>query len=97
MNSLDSVLEELAERIASKVSRASSLPLRPRLLTVEQAASYIGRTREGVQHLIASGKLPCVKADRRNFVDVRDIDAWIDQNKSAEAGPGNRPAKHGAE
>ena len=35
------------------------------------------------QHLIASGKLPCVKADRRNFLDVRDLDAWIESSKAA--------------
>jgi len=88
MSNLDALLDDLADRIASRVSQASSLPLRPRLLTVEQAGGYIGRTRESVQHLIASSKLPCVKADRRNFLDVRDLDAWIEANKSRESGPG---------
>ena len=80
---LEAVLDELAGLIVAKLNDSAVLPLRPRLLTVGQAANYIGRTRDGVQHLIASGKLPCVKADRRNFLDVRDLDAWIESSKAA--------------
>ena len=52
-----------------------------RLLTVEEAAAYLGRTKEAVQHLIAAAKLPVVKSDRRVFLDIRDLDIWIEQNK----------------
>jgi excisionase family DNA binding protein len=80
---LEAVLDELAALIVEKLNDRAALPLRPRLLTIDQAANYIGRTRDAVQHLIASGKLPCVKADRRNFLDVRDLDAWIESSKAA--------------
>lgn len=32
--------------------------------------------------MIAGGKLPVVRADRRVFLDVRDLDRWIDANKA---------------
>ena len=47
--------------------------VRPRLLTVEQAAIYVGRTKEAVQHMVSSGKLPTVRSDRRVFIDVQDL------------------------
>jgi excisionase family DNA binding protein len=55
--------------------------VRPRLLTVEQAAVYIGRTKDAVHHMIASSKLPTVRSDRRVFIDMRDLDSWIEENK----------------
>jgi hypothetical protein len=34
-----------------------------------------------MQHMLASGKLPTVRADRRVFVDVEDLDRWILDHK----------------
>ena len=53
-----------------------------RLLTVEQAATYIGRTKEAVQHMVSRGKLPTVRTDRRVFIDRNDLDQWIEDNKA---------------
>lgn len=55
--------------------------LRSRLLTVEQAAEYLNRTRDAMRHLVHDGKLPTVRADKRVFIDVEDLDAWIRNNK----------------
>ena len=79
--SFDRLLEALAEKLASKLSQDPS-HLYPRLLTVDQAAVYLGRTREAIQHLVASGKVPTVRADRRVFLDRSDLDKWIDDNKT---------------
>ena len=79
--SFDRLLELLAERLAAKLSQDPSR-LYPRLLTIEQAAIYLGRTREAVQHLVSSGKVPTVRADRRVFLDRLDLDKWIDDNKT---------------
>jgi excisionase family DNA binding protein len=49
---------------------------------VEDAALYLGRTKKGVQHLIAAGKLPTVKSDRRVFLDRKDLDEWIERGKT---------------
>lgn len=81
------LLETFSDLIAAKVGARLGTAGREggkaqkRLLTVEDAAVYIGRTKEAVQHLIAGGKLKIVKSDRRVFLDVRDLDQWIEQCK----------------
>ena|SRR5215469_7070318 len=47
---LDAVADHIAKRIAGKL-------ILPRLLSVEQAAVYLGRTEEGIRHLFAARKL----------------------------------------
>jgi excisionase family DNA binding protein len=83
---LDAILDALAERIAVKVRAElagdGAATVKPRLFTVEQAAAYLGRTKEGMQHLLAASKIPAVRADRRVYLDVRDLDRWIEQNKA---------------
>jgi excisionase family DNA binding protein len=84
---LESLLDALAERVAAKLRPCTpgATPTRaqePRLLTVDQAAAYLGRTKMSLQHMISAGRLPIVRADRRVFLDVRDLDAWIEQNKA---------------
>ena len=84
---LESILDALADRVAARLaSQASSTAgtIAPRLLTVDQAATYIGRTKASVQHMVAAGALPCVRSDRRVFLDRQDLDRWIEQNKSPE-------------
>jgi len=80
----DYFLDVLAEKVAGKLrpQLSSAEGIKPRLLTVEEAGRYLGRSRESVQHLIAEGKLPTVRADRRVFLDIRDLDAWIETNKT---------------
>jgi excisionase family DNA binding protein len=75
----DLVAVKVAERLAGSGREGGKI--RKRLLTVEEAATYLGRTKEAVQHLVAAGKLPTVKSDRRVFLDIRDLDQWIDQSK----------------
>jgi hypothetical protein len=33
--------------------------------------------------MVASGKVPTVRSDRRVFVDVEDLDVWIREHKQA--------------
>lgn len=49
-------------------------------MTVEQAATYLGRTKEAVQHMVAARKLPVVRDGRRVFLDIHELDRWIGQN-----------------
>ncbi len=85
--SLDAILNAFSDLLAVKVAERLSGSgreggkIRKRLLTVEEAAVYLGRTKEAVQHLIAAGKLPTVKSDRRVFLDIKDLDQWIEQSK----------------
>ena len=84
--SMDALLDALAERITARMraeteQRGSVSTVRPRLLTVEQASTYLGRTKTSLQHLISDGAIPVVRHDRRVFLDVRDLDSWIDSAK----------------
>jgi hypothetical protein len=53
----------------------------PRLLDVERAAAYLGRTEEAMNHMIAAGKVSTVRIDRRVFLDIRELDALIENHK----------------
>ena len=55
-----------------------------RLYTLDEAATYLGRSTWSVRHLIWKGLLPQVRADRRVQVDVRDMDALIEKYKEME-------------
>ncbi len=68
-----SVCRELSESGAAK-------PLRPRLLSVEDAGVYLGRTKEAVQYMIANGNLPVVRDGRRVFLDIEELHRWIETN-----------------
>ena len=78
--SLDMLMDTLAQKVADKISQESG-SLSPRLMTVEQAALYLGRTKEAVNHMVALSKLPTVRTDRRVFIDRADLDEWIEENK----------------
>jgi len=80
-------LRALAVLIAKEVSARLALPQSQsqqarRLLSVDQAAVYLGRTPRAVRHMIQQGALPTVRHDRRVMLDVRDLDQWIEQNKT---------------
>ncbi len=45
---------------------------------------YLGRSDWSVRHLIWGGNLPFVRSGRRVHLDVRDMDAYIEQNKVIE-------------
>jgi excisionase family DNA binding protein len=81
---IDRLLDALAEKVAARLRGQVAGPaaVTPRLLTVEEAGRYLGRSKESVQHLVAGGKVPTVRSDRRVFLDVRDLDAWIEATKS---------------
>jgi excisionase family DNA binding protein len=82
--SLDRILDALAARLAVRLrddfARMPEQTIRPRLLTVEQAAAYIGRTKNAVQYMTAARKIPVVRDGRRVFLDLRELDRWIEQN-----------------
>ena len=82
----EAFIERMADKVAARLQNvdqgtSAAGDVRPRLLTVEQAAVYIGRTKEAIQHMIANCKLPTVRSDRRVFIDLRDLDTWIEENK----------------
>lgn len=80
----DALAEPVAVRVAERLAQADNGgAIRPRLLSIEQAAVYLGRTKEAMRHMISSGKIPSVRGDRCVALDVRDLDRWIEENKQA--------------
>lgn len=55
-----------------------------RLLTVPETASYLNCSLITVRRLIWAGCLPTVRWDRRQRVDTRDLERFIEQNKARE-------------
>jgi len=53
-----------------------------RLYTVPEGAFYLGRTVDGFREMLYAGKLPYIKDGRRVLLDVKDLDAYIERNKT---------------
>jgi hypothetical protein len=59
-------------------------PIRPRLLPLKDAANYLGLTVWAMRERIWSGDIPVVRfpGGRKMFIDVEDIEDFIQQNKA---------------
>ena len=81
--SLQLLIDALADAVAVKLEPriAAAKPIQPRLLTVRQAAEYLGSSEASIYHQIKAGKLVAVRRDRRVFLDVRDLDRMIEECK----------------
>lgn len=55
-----------------------------RLFSIPEAAAYLGRTACAMREMIWAGKLPHVRFDRRIFLDVKDLDSYIERHKVTE-------------
>ncbi len=53
-----------------------------RLYSIEEASVYFGLSVWAVRHIIWDGKIPSVKNGRRVLLDIRDMDIWIERNKT---------------
>ena len=55
-----------------------------RLYSIDEAAAYLGRSIWGVREMLWAGKLPFVRDGRRILLDIKDMDSWIEKNKTRE-------------
>jgi excisionase family DNA binding protein len=71
--------KEKTQRIAN--------PMCPRLLPLRKAAEYLGLTVWAMRERIWAGEIPVVRfpGGRKMFIDVKDIDAFIEKNKTVVA------------
>ena len=72
---LNVLADKIAERIGDTRQRLK------RLFTRQEAAEYLGRSVRGLDGLVAKGAVASVRGDSRPMFDVRDLDAWIENNK----------------
>ena len=67
------------------------VPVVSRLLTLPEAARYLGCTLWSVRELIWKGRLPYTRFGKRFQVDRRDLDDLVDREKKSEGiGVGSR-------
>jgi excisionase family DNA binding protein len=82
----DILIPKLAQAISAEVAKyltrsGASPSVQPALYSVAEAATYLGRTPQSLQHLIADKALPVVRVGRRVHLHRKDLDAWIEKNK----------------
>jgi excisionase family DNA binding protein len=53
-----------------------------RLYNLQEGAIYLGRTVGAVREMLWAGKIPFVKDGKRILIDIKDMDEWIDRNKT---------------
>jgi predicted DNA-binding transcriptional regulator AlpA len=58
-------------------------PVKQRLLSLKNAAIYLDRSEDSLRELIYSGAFPIIQLGERSkmWVDVGDLDRWIDSQK----------------
>ena len=64
-----------------KKAQGTTYPLNKRLYDLKEAAYYLGRPVFSVRTLIWNGALPVVKEGRKMYLDIYDLDKYVDRNK----------------
>ena len=64
-----------------KKAQGISNPLPKRLLTLKEAACYLGRSLWSVRELIWKGALPYIQDCRKQYLDIRDLEIFIEAHK----------------
>ena len=54
-----------------------------RLLSTKEASKYLGLSIWTLRDLIWNGDLPIVRFGRKQYVDIKDLNALIERNKTA--------------
>jgi excisionase family DNA binding protein len=67
-----------------KMGRGIQNPLTKRLYTLKEAAAYLGTSVWRMRELIWQGSIPAVTlaGGRKIYVDIKDLDAFIEKNKT---------------
>ncbi len=85
---IDYIVNAIAQQVVIRVKAEildhlehTAPQIAPALLCVKDAAIYLGRSEQAIQHLIFSHELPVVRCGRRVHLDRHDLDAWIEKNK----------------
>jgi excisionase family DNA binding protein len=75
---LDALADAIAERILARLHQTEQ----PRLLSVSEAAIYLGRTQKALRHMVANGAIPAVREGSRVHLDRADLDRWVEFRKT---------------
>ena len=64
-----------------KKAQGTTYPLNKRLYDLKEAAIYLGRPVFSVRTLVWNGALPVIKDGRKLYLDIFDMDTYIERNK----------------
>lgn len=73
--------DTIAEAVVNRLRNA--VILTPRLLTLSQAATYLGLTTDALKAKVHMGRIPTVELDKKLRFDRLDLDRIIDQSKTS--------------
>ena len=76
---IEAIVAGVVERL--RANGVLAYQKRSRLMGIDEAADYLGRTPKAVRKLIEAGKLPVVRLDGRVQLDMRDLDRTIEGAK----------------
>ena len=71
--------ETIADAVALRLRDNGILV--PRLLTLEQAATYLGLTKDALKAKVHMGRIPTVDIDKKLRFDKQDLDRIIELNR----------------
>jgi excisionase family DNA binding protein len=79
----ESVLSVVRAQVMAEMQSKEQSKAAPqnRLLTVTQAAEFLGRTDKAVRQLVHKRIIPVVRFDRAIRIDRRDLEALVEQNR----------------
>jgi excisionase family DNA binding protein len=72
--------DTIAEAVVSRIR--DSVLLTPRLLSLSQAAAYLGLTADALKAKVHMGRIPTVELDKKLRFDRLDLDRIIDESKT---------------
>jgi excisionase family DNA binding protein len=75
---LDALADAIAERVLARVNHTRE----SRLLSVNEAATYISRTPKALRHMIANGVVPAIREGSRVHLDRADLDRWVEMRRA---------------
>jgi len=76
---LTTVIEEAIERGIRKALAQNTGG--PRMLSVTEAAVFIGSSKREITYMLQRGELNALKHGRRTLIDRQDLEAWIAEAK----------------
>jgi excisionase family DNA binding protein len=74
--------DTIAEAIVTRLVDCGILV--PRLLTLDQAATYLGLTKNALKAKVHLGRVPTVELDKKLRFDRHDLDKMIEKRKRVE-------------
>ena len=76
-------MNQLASALAAKV--LSSLPkpgVQQRYFTVEQAASYVGKSKKSFEYIMSKNLFPIIREDRHVWIDREELDLFMANHRT---------------